>query len=133
MPKKELEKSILEWFKNKQKDNAIKVLKNLQALRHQIANETTQGLEILARLTLIKKAKEYAIGGDRLYNFKPTYLFDKEDSKEVCIGYAIKHAKSVMDILKGKLQADVYTVEEKFGDLYNYCLLFIAICKEQEE
>lgn len=130
---KRLEQTISNWFNTKHKTFAVNVLRHLQSIILQ-NNLKMELLQIMATKTLVTKAAEYSFNGDRLFNFRRAqYMFDNKDSKDILIGYTLKHAKSVMDILTGKISADQRILEEKFGDLYNYALLFIALCEEHDE
>lgn len=83
-----------------------------------------------AKSTLINKAKEYAVDDDRLYNFKDPYNLTSLKHTDILKGYMLKHAISVLDMLSGKLKITDEMVLEKFGDLFNYCLLLLALLVE---
>lgn len=89
-------------------------------------------LEQSSRETLVNKAKEYALNGDRLWNFKTTYAFNIMHEQEVLQGYLLKHLNSCMDILTGKIEPTSLMILEKFGDVYNYCILLYALNQDDE-
>jgi hypothetical protein len=86
----------------------------------------------ISKQVLIEKANGYSMNGDRLWNFKKNYSFMAEDPMVNLKGYVRKHLASCMDILTGKMIADEAMIIEKFGDVFNYCVLAIALMEEQE-
>ena len=86
----------------------------------------------ISKQVLIKKANGYSMNGDRLWNFKKNYSFMNDNPTENLKGYIRKHLASCMDIITGKIVADEAMIVEKFGDVFNYCVLAIALIKEQE-
>jgi len=106
---------------------------DLAKITYEIAKEVHIDLLILARETLVKKAKEYSMDGDRLWNFKPNYTFMDWNPLQNLNGYLIKHLASCMDILSGKIDPTKEMIIEKFGDVYNYCILAVAIIEENEK
>ena len=116
----------------------IERMENFANVVAMLAERKGVDVRFVANETLGLKASEYAMNEDRLWNFKPTYLVDYElDKKESLIwslntvmGYMLKHYNSVMDIETGKLRTVKGTAKEKYGDLYNYCILAIAIAEE---
>ncbi len=88
--------------------------------------------------TLLNKSKEYAMNGDRLWNFKYNYSFMCQDPKENLIGYMRKHLASCMDYLTRLItfedkEKEKAFVLEKFGDVYNYCVLLYALIHEDNQ
>ena len=106
---------------------------NLAKRTYDIAKEINIDLLAMARETLIKKANEYSMDGDRLWNFKHNYSFMNKDPLQNLNGYLKKHLASCMDILDGKIEPTKDMVIEKFGDVYNYCILAVAIIEENNK
>ena len=100
---------------------------------YDIAKEVNIDLLAIAKETLIKKATEYSMDGDRLWNFKHNYSFMDKDPLQNLNGYLRKHLASCMDMLDGKIEPTKDMVIEKFGDVYNYCILAVAIIEENEK
>ena len=113
----------------KHRDSYIK----LASSTYDIAMEIHIDLLALARETLVKKAKEYSMDGDRLWNFKPNYTFMDWNPLHNLNGYLRKHLASCMDILSGKIEPTKEMIIEKFGDVYNYCILAIALIEENKD
>ena len=87
------------------------------------------------RLTQINKvlgskAKEYAMNGDRLHNFKIAAIMSQTKPEKALWGMALKHLVSVTDIINGNLPATEEFVNEKVGDLINYLILLEAVLLE---
>jgi hypothetical protein len=86
--------------------------------------------DLLERIeaTLGTKANEYAIDGDRMWNFNEGVRqhYDKNISREqVQYGMALKHWISINDIIRDsntKIPAEAY-IREKFGDMIVYLIL----------
>ena len=118
-------------------DNIIRRSKesytNLAKRAYDIAKEINVDLLAIARETLIKKANEYSMDGDRLWNFKHNYSFMNKDPLQNLNGYLRKHLASCMDMLDGKIEPTKDMVIEKFGDVYNYCILAVAIIEENDK
>lgn len=76
------------------------------------------------------KAKEYALGGDRLHNFKQAAAMAQTSQAKALWGIAMKHLVSVVDLVEGRLPATEYFVNEKIGDLINYLILLEAVLLE---
>ena len=78
------------------------------------------------------KAKEYADGDvDRLHNFNVAARITGE-SREKCLrGFMLKHLVSVFDMIDKPETATEYMVDEKIGDLINYCILLEASFKDR--
>ena len=106
---------------------------NLAKRAYDIAKEVNIDLLAIARETLIKKANEYSMNGDRLWNFKHNYSFMNKDPLQNLNGYLRKHLVSCMDMLDGKIEPTKDMVIEKFGDVYNYCILAVALIEENNK
>lgn len=76
------------------------------------------------------KAKEYALGGDRLHNFKTAAALLQTTQAKALWGIAAKHLVSVADLVEGRLPPTEYFVNEKIGDLINYLILLEAVLLE---
>jgi len=98
-----------------------------------MANGYSLNLRELSKKTLTEKAKEYAVNDDRLWNFKDNYAFTSASPIKNLLGYIRKQATSCMDVLTDRLQPTKALVQEKFGDVYNYCILLLAIIKEMDD
>ena len=99
---------------------------------------TPKAFEIILedRLKKIKdvlghKAKEYAMDGDRLYNFKVAARILDTTQERALLGMLMKHLVSVLDLIDGKLKRTPETVDEKLGDLINYLILLEAVLLEK--
>jgi len=77
-----------------------------------------------------QKAKEYALGGDRLHNFKTAAALLQTTQAKALWGIAAKHLVSVADLVEGRLPPTEYFVNEKIGDLINYLILLEAVLLE---
>lgn len=89
-----------------------------------------------ARISSIKsvlgnKAKEYAMEGDRLHNFKVAARVKNETPEKALWGMATKHLVCIIDMIDGKLEATDAMVDEKVGDMINYLVLLEALLKER--
>lgn len=76
------------------------------------------------------KSEEYALGGDRLHNFKTAAAMGQTTQVKALWGMAMKHLVSVVDLVEGRLPASAYFVNEKVGDLINYLILLEAALLE---
>ena len=84
------------------------------------------------QIVLGSKAKEYAHGDDRLWNFKVAARANGTTQAKALWGMATKHLVSVMDLVTGRLVSSPEMVDEKIGDLINYLILLEAILSEGE-
>ena len=81
--------------------------------------------------TLMAKAKEYAIDGDRLHNFKVASTVQGITPTAALAGMMAKHTVSVYDMIR---TGEVYPLdlwEEKIKDSINYLFLLWALLQEQ--
>lgn len=99
---------------------------------------TTEEFEIILQNRISKiqsvlgnKAKEYALNGDRLHNFKIAGMMNNESPEKALWGMATKHLVSVQDIVKDRININEYLVDEKCGDLINYIILLEALLIEK--
>ena len=85
------------------------------------------------RETLIKKAAEYAAGGDRLHNFKKGVLMNGKaiTPAQLLKGFKLKHDISVDDMIEGQTEVTPYLIDEKIGDQVCYAILLEAIFWEE--
>lgn len=81
------------------------------------------------RKVLANKAGEYATDLDRLYNFKRGAGVLQKTPAQVCVAYMTKHLVSVIDLVE-KDDYLVSQIDEKLGDLINYCILLEAVLLE---
>lgn len=79
------------------------------------------------------KAEEYAMGGDRLYNFNAAARIDGVTPEKALWGMAKKHLVSVMDLVEGRLKPTKHNIDEKIGDMINYLILLEALFQEKED
>lgn len=105
----------------------------LIALAQEVGEKHGLNLKALANTTLVEKAKEYACGGDRLYNFRNNYDWQNGSEELRLIGYLEKQMVSCADILSGKLMPSEELIKEKFGDVLNYSCLLYALISEKLE
>lgn len=77
------------------------------------------------------KAREYALSGDRLHNFKLAARVTDQTPARALWGIAVKHLVSVIDLIEDRLSPTEAMVDEKVGDLINYLILLEAILKER--
>jgi hypothetical protein len=103
-------------------------------------NEVVERRKNLISQVLQKKAGEYAIDGDRMYNFKRAALITNQSPEQVLLGMWTKHIVSVIDIIEAikvthntdseKYYSQEY-VDEKLGDLINYAILLEGLLTER--
>ena len=79
------------------------------------------------------KSREYAQGGDRLFNFRSAARINGCTMEQALWGMATKHLVSVQDLVEGRLDPDPEMVNEKIGDMINYLILLEAVLKEVKE
>ena len=83
----------------------------------------------VCQATLTKKRKEYAIGVDRLSNFKVAGKLQRCSNEAALGGMLAKHIVSIYDgIDSGNLTEEQW--EEKLTDGINYLLLLEGLIKE---
>lgn len=80
---------------------------------------------------LLKKAGEYATGGDRLHNFKAASGMMGCDPKEALAGMMAKHTISVYDMCRSGQSYPIELWSEKITDHINYLLLLKAAVVEE--
>ena len=93
---------------------------------HKIIENRTK----LIQEVLGNKAKEYALNGDRLHNFKVAAQINGESQARALWGMATKHLVSVIDLIEGRLEPTEHLINEKIGDMINYLILLEAIFQE---
>jgi len=87
----------------------------------------------LIRATLVSKGREYASSTDRLHNFNRGALVQGISPAACLRGYMTKHLVSVLDIIEavedheGGYVPPAELIDEKLGDLINYCVLLEAV------
>ncbi len=82
---------------------------------------------------LSKKASEYSHDDDRLYNFHIAAAMDDTDPAKALYGMMLKHLVSMRDLIHGNLPNTREMVDEKIGDVINYCILLEAVFQEERE
>ena len=91
--------------------------------------------DVLARIeaTLLKKEKEYAVGGNRFHNFDTAGRLDNETPEKALWGMAKKHLVSIMDMVDQCEDREFSTahIEEKIGDMINYLILLEGLLKRR--
>lgn len=83
------------------------------------------------RKVMVEKATQYAVGGDRLYNFKRASEIERNTPAQALWGKATKHLISIIDMVEGNSPATQEAIDEKIGDMQNYLDLLRAIFIEQ--
>ena len=76
------------------------------------------------------KAGEYAIGGDRLYNFKRAAEIGRTTPAKALLGMMMKHVVSVIDLIEDPDTVTKERIDEKIGDTMNYLILLETILLE---
>lgn len=96
-------------------------------------SETTKEMEKL----LLKKGYEYSGTEDKLANFKRGAAENGITALQVARVYAAKHwdsiATYIRDDAKGQLKEQSEPIEGRFYDLMNYCVLMLAIIREEQQ
>lgn len=90
-------------------------------------------LSLVAKQTLVDKAIEYSVDGDRLSAFKSKYTFMDYYPHENARGFVRKQMMTCMDILHGKIKASRANVIDRFGDVYNYMILMYAVREDERK
>jgi len=80
---------------------------------------------------LLRKSKEYAFNGDRLWNFKQAARFTGQSQQKALWGIAAKHFASVDDLVNKRLAPRREMIDEKIGDLINYLIILEAVFIEE--
>ena len=82
------------------------------------------------KTVLGNKAKEYAVGGDRLHNFKVAARINNCTPAEALWGMAMKHLVCIEDLIQDRVKATDGLIDEKIGDMINYLILLEALLQE---
>lgn len=82
------------------------------------------------QIVLGSKAKQYAVGDDRLYNFKRAAEILRITPQQALCGMMAKHIVSVLDLIEGSNEPTEGMIDEKVGDAINYLILLEAVLKE---
>lgn len=83
------------------------------------------------RKVMVEKATQYAVGGDRLYNFKRASEIERNTPAQALWGKATKHLISIIDMVEGNSPVTQDLIDEKIGDMQNYLDLLRAIFVEK--
>jgi hypothetical protein len=83
---------------------------------------------------LAKKQNEYSFAGDRLHHYHAGARILNVIPERVLFGQLVKHFISTMDIIdrieEEKVPAESL-IDEKLGDLINYCILLECVLRER--
>jgi len=85
----------------------------------------------MIRSVLTSKGEEYAVGGDRLHNFKVAARVKGETMEKALEGMRIKHDVSIMDMINNPDSVTEAMIDEKIGDRINYDVILSAIFLER--
>lgn len=105
-------------------------------MRADTFNEILEARLAMTRDVLASKAAEYALGGDRLHNFKEAAQLQGVTPAEALRGMWAKHAVSVCDLVREHAAGKRVTgglINEKLGDAINYLILLEAVLKERPD
>ena len=83
-----------------------------------------------------KKAKQYAMGDDRLQNFKDGAQFNNTIPEDYLMHLVSKHIIALRDfirVLKYGERKSIEDWDEKIGDIINYMILLEALIWEGED
>ena len=84
--------------------------------------------------TLMKKAEEYARGGDRLSNFRQAAFRRGCTPEEALRGMATKHEVAIDDFINDLANGKLMRYDqwlEKIGDSINYNILLLGLIQER--
>ena len=80
-----------------------------------------------------KKAKEYAVNGNRYHNFDVAARVLGQTREEALMGMAIKHFVCILDMVEVPWEIDSTIVDEKIGDMINYLILLEGMLLENKK
>jgi len=88
----------------------------------------------MVRFILTKKGNEYSGDDDRLIHFKEFREMFGYDEDIAAIIWMLKHIVSIKMMVERKVPGidDILTVNEKFIDAINYCILLYALYEERK-
>ena len=113
---------------------------NLLALKQLMCICESEGMRLsklsckeLAVSKLLERGENYAKGEDRLSNFKASAKFMSKDPLDNLQGYVRKHLEWVYTFTANdEILATKEQIIEHVGDVFNYCILAIALMEETE-
>lgn len=76
-----------------------------------------------AKKVLLSKEKEYATKENRYHNFIESARIYGDCVKKTFFFFSLKHLTSIVDMLKENVSYNKEMVDEKIGDMFNYCVL----------
>lgn len=85
----------------------------------------------LIQQVLGTKAQEYALGGDRLHNFKIAARMAGITPEQALMGMDLKHRVCIEDLVERRLPLTAELITEKIGDHINYMILLEALLIER--
>ena len=86
------------------------------------------------KIILIEKGKHYRRNQNPFHNFDVGASITNQTREKVLYGFLLKHLISFQDMINDieeKKLPTIETVEEKIGDIVNYCILFEASIKDK--
>ena len=101
-------------------------------MEQEVFNQHLQYMQQVTVETLIQKAKEYAVDGDRLHNFKVAAAVQGISPMAALAGMMAKHTVSVYDMIGTGETYPMELWEEKIKDNINYLFLLWALLQEVE-
>lgn len=101
-------------------------------MEQEVFNQHLQYMQQVTVETLIQKAKEYAVDGDRLHNFKVAAAVQGISPMAALAGMMAKHTVSVYDMIGTGETYPMELWEEKIKDNINYLFLLWALLQEEQ-
>lgn len=101
-------------------------------MEQEVFNQHLQYMQQVTVETLIQKAKEYAVDGDRLHNFKVAAAVQGISPMAALAGMMAKHTVSVYDMIGAGETYPMELWEEKIKDNINYLFLLWALLQEEQ-
>ena len=80
-----------------------------------------------------KKAKEYAVNGNRYHNFDVAARVLGQTREKALMGMAIKHFVCILDMVEVPWEIDSNIVDEQIGDMINYLILLEGMLLENKK
>ena len=94
-------------------------------------NQVLEARLIKIREVLGAKAAEYAVGNDRLSNFRRAAGMRNSSMAEACWWFLTKHLVSIQDMVESGRDFPQGQWSEKLGDAINYLILLEAITHKE--
>jgi hypothetical protein len=89
----------------------------------------------LMKSSLLTKGREYAMGDDRLSNFKRSGALLQRSQSQAVLAFLTKHITSIFDLVELRDAGEnipMTLFDEKIGDAINYLVLLEATLKERD-